>query len=126
MSIPKLHEIKTGFKFIGFDDKVFEWTCMHFEMVGRTKPEGVDIDEVIKSGIPITKENLPELGFRELKGASGGDMFRETFAQIDVAFRKGSIMVKSNYQGYTYYMPTGIECYHEVQDLISVLDRKPF
>jgi hypothetical protein len=56
-----LNELRIGNLFIGYDDKVFELSLQHYNILWCD----VSIDEIIKSPIPITEEWLLKFGFEE-------------------------------------------------------------
>lgn len=51
-----------GNYFIGYDNKIFKWDLVHFDLLITSHSK---IDEIIKEPIPITEEWLLKFGFRE-------------------------------------------------------------
>lgn len=57
-------ELRLNNLFIGFDDKVFQWSLAHFTLLY----DEIDITEIIKSPIKITEELLLMFGFKKRLG----------------------------------------------------------
>jgi len=57
-------DLVLGNWFIGFDDKPFEWSLESFHLLDIYR---LELNEIIKSPIPITEEWLLKFGFEEIK-----------------------------------------------------------
>lgn len=55
-----VNELRIGNWFIGYDNKPFQWELEHFKMLST-----VDVDEIIKSPIPLTEDILLKCGFEK-------------------------------------------------------------
>lgn len=51
----QLGDLRIGNWFIGYDNKPFQWSYEHFALLGR-EVDYVEIDELIKGGVPLTEE----------------------------------------------------------------------
>lgn len=60
----KIQELRIGNWFIGYNGKPFQWSLEHFELLTLEKNRP-DIDEIIKSPIPLTEEILLKCGFSD-------------------------------------------------------------
>lgn len=54
-------ELRIGNLFIGYNKQVFEWGLFHFDLLNN----GIEVDEIIQSEIPLTEEWLIKFGFEK-------------------------------------------------------------
>jgi len=107
------HELMIGNLFIGFDDKVFAWDLPLFGLLDN----GVGIDEIIKSPIPITEEWLEQFGFKYYKNTNGYSYylhFRLHFTKTVDGFK---LFIDNNEWAET------IKSVHELQNLYFALTK---
>ena len=60
----KIQELRIGNWFIGYNGKPFQWSLGHFGLL-TLKKNRPEIDDIIKSPIPLTEEILLKCGFDE-------------------------------------------------------------
>lgn len=60
----KATDIMIGNWFLGYDEKYFQWEAYHFGAIGNNVTT-IEIDEIIKSPIPLTEDKLLKAGFKK-------------------------------------------------------------
>lgn len=63
----KIQELRIGNWFIGYNGKPFQWSLGHFGLL-TLKKNRLEIDDIIKSPIPLTEEILFKCGFYQENG----------------------------------------------------------
>ena len=107
-SIIRENELRIGNHFIGYDGKEFQWLLSDFNILFT----GVDVDELIKSPIPLTPEVLESCGF-------------EVFPWGYVKKSSKDFGVRINLRSFNYDVsgnsPVKIEYLHQLQNLYFAL-----
>ena len=88
----KAEELRIGNWFIGYDNIEYQWTLENFKMV----LDGVCVDEIIKSYVPLTEEWLLRFGFTH----EGSLWFKHN--KQDFAIRKWKQNQIDVYDNYSY------------------------
>lgn len=68
--------------------------------------------------IPITEKCLKEFGWKYYNGKRSGDLTKDTHCKLDIDFIKGKLMVKSHYEGESFYRDLRIDYVHQLQNLM--------
>lgn len=122
----KVEDLRVGNLFLGYDDKVFPWSINEFGLLA----EGIEIevDEIIKEPIPLTKEWFLKLGGQawqdEGKTVYSIDAFHAPMCvRFDIDFRDGVIYFKSHYneQELNAQKMLKIQYVHQLQNLYHAL-----
>ena len=121
----RANELRIGNWFIGYDNKPFQWTLdyLGYMLQKHNKP---DLDELIKSGIPLTEKILLKYGFSKEtyeKGHIGID-FKRGSTTMDFVLEEPGFMGEWN-KCYTFELPDfrflNIEYLHQLQNLYFVV-----
>jgi len=109
-----IKELRIGNWFIGYDNKPFIWGLEHFSILLLEK-NAPDIDELIKSPIPLTEEILLKCGFEFKNNAYFSPVFN-TAERIRIVGGNDNFHFIMN-----IHKAIKIKSLHQLQNLIFIL-----
>lgn len=97
----KVNELRIGNYFIGYSDYLQQWEIASFGLL----VEGVEVDEIIKSFVPLSGEWLENFGIKKKDG-------------YPHKFLNGFIKIRNGIYFYKYYdLDIQLEFVHQLQNL---------
>ena len=117
----KIQELRIGNWFIGYNGKPFQWSLGHFGLL-TLKKNRLEIDDIIKSPIPLTEEIHLKCGFSDKDYKQGyiGKEYKSGAMTFDFVLNKPGVMGDWN-KCYTFSLPdyrfVNIDYLHQLQNL---------
>ena len=99
----KTNELRVGNYFIGYSNHLQQWELASFGLL----IEGIEVDEIIKSFVPLNQDWLLKFGFEMYEFDNKANQFR--FKERLIVYREGFL--------YDYGTSVKLEHVHQLQNL---------